>query len=341
MLSEEQFQLLADATLTKTAELGFRHAVENQKYIKKTIKDLKKELGRKSLKPSLIVSGGPSLHRMKSLETMKQKGFKGYIVSADGSMGHCLRNGIVPDFVVTVDPDPHRIIRWFGDPRLSQRPEDDYFERQDLDPALNTDQIARNNELIELVNHFGPKIKLIISTSSSPEIAQRCIDAGMELYWWNPLYDDYDNPESVTKKIYQMNKVPCMVTGGNVGASGWVFAHSILGCPSVILIGMDCSYPPGTAVRNTQYYEHLLELFPENPEKGLIKVYNPFLDETWITDPGYYWYAQIFKKMAPLASCVTYNCTEGGILFGDGIEFMKLSDVLDHLRDSAETTKMS
>jgi hypothetical protein len=269
------------------------------------------------------------------LETLKKKGFKGYIISADGSMGHCLRNGIVPDFVVTVDPDPHRIIRWFGDPRLSQRPEDDYFERQDLDPALNTDQIARNEELIELVNLFGPKIRLIISTSSSPEIAQRCISAGMELYWWNPLYDDYDNPESVTRRIYKMNKVPCMVTGGNVGASAWVFAHTILKSPAVILTGMDCSYPPGTQVRNTQYYEHLLELFPDNPEAGLVKIYNPYLNETWITDPGYFWYAQIFKQMAPHAPCITYNCTEGGILFGQGIEFARLADVLDYFNEAS------
>jgi len=340
MLTDEQFKLLADATLKKTASLGLKHAKENLKYIKKNIKDLQKELIGKTPQPSLIVSGGPSLHRTKSLEILKEKGFKGYIVSADGSMGHCLRNGIVPDFVVTVDPDPHRIIRWFGDPRLSQRPEDDYFERQDLDPALNTDQIARNNELIQLVNLFGPKIKLIISTSSSPEIAQRCIDAGMELYWWNPLYDDYENPDSITRKIYHMNKVPCMVTGGNVGASAWVFSHTILKSPAVILTGMDCSYPPGTPVRNTQYYEHLLELFPDRPETGLVEIYNPFLKETWITDPGYYWYAQIFKQMAPLASCVTYNCTEGGILFGEGIKFAKLSDTLNYfnsLKVSPET----
>jgi len=329
MLSEEQFSLLAEATLKKTAALGLKHASENLKYIKKTIKDLKRELRGQQPRPSLVVSGGPSLHRMKSLETIKEKGFNGYIVTADGSMGHCFRNGIIPDFVVTVDPDPHRIIRWFGDPRLSERPEDDYFERQDLDPALNTDQIAKNEELIELVNRFGPEIKLIISTSVTPEIAQRCIEAGMELYWWNPLYDDYENPESITRKIYEMNKVPCMVTGGNVGASAWVFAHTVLGSPAIILVGMDCSYPPGTSVRNTQYYEHLLELFPDNLERGLVKVYNPFLNETWITDPGYYWYAQIFQKMAPLASCITYNCTEGGILFGKGIEFARLSDVLD------------
>jgi len=96
----------------------------------------------------------------------------------------------------------------------------------------------------------------------------------------------------------------------------------------VIVVGLDCSYPPGTKVRNTQYYEHLKDIFPEDPTEGLVKIYNPHLEETWITDPGYYWYAQIFLQLVKMAPGKTYNCTEGGILFGEGIDFRKLSDVL-------------
>lgn len=328
MFNDEQFKMLSEATLKKTAALGLKHAKENLPFLNKTIRDLQKELKNEPKKPGLIVSGGPSLHKKKSIEVIRQSGFKGYIVSADGSFGHCLRNGLVPDFVVTVDPDPHRIIRWFGDPRLSERPVDDYFRRQDLDPALNKDEIERNEELLNLVNKYGPQVKLIISTSVSPEITQRCLDAGMKLYWWNPLYDDYDNPESVSKKVFKLNKVPCMVTGGNVGTSAWVFAQSILQCPQVLLVGMDCSYPPGTKVENTQYYEHLKEIFPENPTEGLVNIFNPHLQETWTTDPGYYWYAQIFLQLAKMAPGKTYNCTEGGILFGECIEFAQLSEVL-------------
>lgn len=328
MFSEEQFKLISEATLKKTAALGLQHARENLPYIEKTIKDLQRELQSESKRPTLVVSAGPSLHKRKSIDTIKDSGFKGYIVCADGAFGHCLRSGLIPDFVLTVDPDPHRIIRWFGDPRLAERPEDDYFRRQDLDPALNKDEFDRNEELLNLVNRFGPQVKLIISTSASPEIALRCRDAGMQLYWWNPLYDDYDKPDSVSREVFQLNKVPCMVTGGNVGTSAWVFAQSILKSPDVIVVGMDCSYPPGTKVENTQYYEHLKDIFPEDPANGLVNIYNPHLEETWITDPGYYWYAQIFLQLVKMAPGKTHNCTEGGILFGEKIDFEKLSDVL-------------
>ncbi|MBF0328477.1 MAG: DUF115 domain-containing protein [Nitrospirae bacterium] len=328
MLSEEQLKLISEATLRKTAAIGLKHASENKAYLNKSIKDLRNELQSLPPKPSLVISAGPSLHRHKSIETIKDKGFNGHIIAVDGALGHCLRNGVVPDFVITVDPDPHRIIRWFGDPRLAERPVDDYFKRQDLDPAFRENEVARNAEMIELVNRYGSKIKAIISTSVSSEITRRCLEAGMELYWWNPLYDDYDAPESVTRKIRKLNGVPCMVTGGNVGTSAWVFTHTILKSPEVVLVGMDFSYPPGTDVVNTQYYEHLKEIFPDDPSKGLIFINNPHTGETLCTDPAYYWYNINFLNMAPLASCKTYNCSEGGILFGNGVEFRKLSEVL-------------
>lgn len=328
MLSDRQLKLISDVTFKKTAEIGFKHARNNTSFIEKTVRDLKKMTHSKKSDVSLVISAGPSLHREKSIETIKEEQFTGNIIAVDGSLGHCLRNGVVPEYVITVDPHPDRIIRWFGDPRLEERPDDDYFKRQDLDPALNRDEVARNKELIGLVNEYGPQIKVIISTSVSPEITRRCLDAGMELFWWNPIYDDYDDQDSLTRQIYQLNRVPCMATGGNCGTSAWIFSHAILESLATLLVGMDFSYPPGTNVRNTQYYEILMECIPDNPEKGLIEVYNPYLDEIWLTDPAYYWYRINFLNMVKEAPCKTYNCTEGGILFGEGIEFMTLKEAL-------------
>lgn len=323
-LNRKELELISQATLSKTGQIGLKHAQLNAAYIKQTIKDLRPA----DRKPALVISAGPSLHSKKSLDTIKKSGFSGHLVAVDGTLGHCLRNGIIPDYVVTVDPHLHRIIRWFGDPHLSKRPEDDYFRRQDLDPALNKCEMERNDELIRLVNLHGHKIKVIISTSVSPEITRRCLDAGMQLYWWNPLYDDFSDRKSYSRRIYEFTKAPCMVTGGNCGTSAWVFAHAVLSSPDIIMVGMDLSYPPGTTVDKTQYYDILCELFPDNPEYGLIKVYNPYLRKSCFTDPAYYWYAQSFLQMAGLAHCKTYNCTEGGILFGKGIVFSELSKTL-------------
>jgi len=323
---------ITEGTYRRCIERGIEHARLNQRYIKKTIKDLRRELAGGPPRPSLVVSGGPSLHSNKHIQVFKNEEFNGTIIAADGSMGHCLRHGIVPDYVITVDPDPHRIIRWFGDTRLAERPEDDYFQRQDLDPEIRENEIRRNEETIELVNTYGPQIKLIISTSVTPEITERALEAGMDLYWWTPLYDDFGLDDSASKQLCRELKVPCMTTGGNVGSSCWVFAQAILQSDPILMVGMDFSYPPGTDVYNTQYYDVLKDLFPDDPSKGLISVYNPHLDQDWQTDPAYYWYSKCFQEMVPAAVGKTINCTEGGILFGDGIEWKTFQQALQELK---------
>lgn len=328
---EDFLKEISRATYRKCIDLGLEHARRNKPYVQKTIRDLSRELKGDRGGPALVVSGGPSLHARKHIAVLKEEGFGGRLVAADGSMGHCLRNGIVPDFVLTVDPDPHRVIRWFGDPRLSERPEDDYFKRQDIDPEINEREAEKNRETIDLVNRYGPEIKLVISTSVTPEITERALEAGMDLYWWNPLYDDFDDPDSASRTLCRELKVPCMTTGGNVGSSCWVFAQAILQSDPVLMVGMDFSYPPGTDVYNTQYYDVLKELYPEEPEKGLIKVHNPHLDEVWLTDPAYYWYSRGFKDMLAGAGGRTVNCTEGGILFGDGVEWKPFRQALGEL----------
>lgn len=323
---------LQAATFRKTIDESVKNARSNRSYIRNTIRDLSRELSPQKSRPALVVSGGPSLHKNNHLKTLKEIGFDGYVVAADGAMGHCLRNGVVPDFVLTVDPDPHRIIRWFGDPQLQNRPEDDYFKRQDLDPELNNDEERKNQETIELVNRYGPRIRLVISTSVTPEITRRALEAQMELYWWNPLFDDFEDAESYSRRLFRENKAPCMTTGGNVGSSCWVFAQAILRSDPVLMLGMDFSYPPGTNVYNTQYYEVLKDLYPDRPERGLFEIYNPHLSETWLTDPGYYWYLQNFLQMIKAANGKTINCTEGGILFGDGIVWMPFDEALTDVK---------
>jgi hypothetical protein len=326
------FEKLSQGTYRKCIERGQEHAMGNRGFINKTIKDLGRELELEEKRAALVISGGPSLHKKQHISVLREEGFNGYIVAADGAMGHCLRNDIIPDFVLTVDPDPHRIIRWFGDPFLDDRPDDDYFRRQDIDPAHNADEVARNRETMALVNRFGPRIKLIISTSVTPQITRRALEAGMELYWWTPLYDDFEDADSRSKALCRELKVPCMTTGGNVGSSCWVFAQAILRSDPVLMVGMDFSYPPGTDVYNTQYYDVLKDLYPDAPHKGLIEVYNPVLEEVWVTDPAYYWYARNFREMMGAALGRTINCTEGGILFGDGVVWKPFREALKESR---------
>ena len=66
-------------------------------------------------------------------------------------------------------------------------------------------------------------------------------------------------------------------------------------------------------------------MFGDETAEAFIQVENPYTGETWFTDPAYYWYNQTFLQLAMEAGCTTVNCTEGGILFGEGIDFAPLS----------------
>ena len=151
----------------------------------------------------------------------------------------------------------------------------------------------------------------------------------MELYWWNPMMDDAESPESVSRQLYRLNRVPCMVSGGNVGTAAWIFAHQVLSQREVAVVGMDLGYPPGTPLMRTQYYTELKTLFGDEADEAMIPVENPYTGETWSADPAYFWYRKCFLELAAQADCVTSNCTEGGILFGKGVRWTPLEEFLE------------
>nr|MBI3611651.1 DUF115 domain-containing protein [Nitrospirota bacterium] len=327
-LKQAELDLVAQATLKKTMEEGFRHAQENLPYMKQSMLDVPRPAPAKG--PSAIaMSAGPSLHRRNTIQTMLESGYKDTVVASDGALGYCLRNGLIPDYVMTVDPHPYWIMRWFGDPDLKNRPDDGYFRRQDLDPTLNSRERERNEEMIALVNAHGPKIKVIIATCVAPNVARRCLEAGMSLYWWNPICDDYDDSGSHTRRLYDLTGMPCMVSGGNCGAAAWIFARGILEKDPVAFVGMDLGYAPGTPLGKTQYYHELIKFYPEERlAEAYVQVHNPYLNETWYADPTYYWYRQSFLDMVKQFGWTAYNCTEGGTLFGEGIVPMGLGEFI-------------
>ena len=314
---------LTEATFERVAAVGLANAERNQRVIRHSILELAEaSLGEGN--SAVVVAAGPSLHRRRSLERLKASAFTGTIVAVDGALGACLRHGVTPHVVVTVDPHAERIVRWFGDPMLVAPPRDDYFRRQEMDPAHAHDEIMANRVLIELVDRCGPGMKVAIATSAAPAVVDRCEKAGMTLYWRNPMYDDYDRPGSLSRRLHAMNGLPCLNGGGNVGTAAWVVTHAVLGKTRVGLLGMDFGYVPGTPYARTQYYPELRELLGDGFAEAFIHVENPFVSETWLTDPAYYWFRDVFLEMAGAAGCETFNCTEGGILFGANVPMAAL-----------------
>lgn len=331
-LALELVENMASITLNRIGEVGISNARENLSLLKRgrSLKDLRElEIGKGDR--AVIIAAGPSLHRGNVAQQLLSHRFDGAIIATDSAMRYCLRHNIVPDLVVTLDPHSKRIVRWFGDSDLkhSDLEADDYFSRQDMDRAF-ADEMRANEEILELLDRHGKHIKLALSTSASPAVVDRALQVGMEIFWWNPMYDDPAIERGLTQQLFEMNGLPCMNAGGNVGSACWMMADAVLGKKHVGLTGVDLSYYDGTPYQNTQYYYEAVDLVgQENLDLLYVRIFNPYLKKWFFTDPAYLWYRNIFLEMAQEADCVTYNCTEGGILFGENIVFVPFEDFLN------------
>jgi hypothetical protein len=277
---------------------------------------------------AVIVAAGPSMQRFQHTKVLKELNYRGTVIATESAIATCLRQGIVPHLVVSLDPHPSRIVRWLGDPSLNETSiqGDDYYRRQDMDPAF-ANELAHNRTLLALLDEYGSQIKIALSTSASQAVVDRVRAIGMQIYWWNPMLDDPDQPDSRTREAWKLNRFPCMNAGGNVGSACWMMADAVLGKARVALTGMDFSYYDDTPYSSTQYYHETVRLVGEENLASLYPRFkNPHTGSWFYTDPAYLWYRQAFLELVQDATCVTYNCTGGGILFGDGITHMSLED---------------
>ncbi|MBI4183313.1 MAG: hypothetical protein HY521_04880 [Proteobacteria bacterium] len=279
---------------------------------------------------AIVVAAGPSVRRRDPIRAIRDSGFRGALVVTESALAYCLRNGVVPHLAVSLDPHATRIVRWFGDPRLTAESisADDYFGRQDMDEAF-ANELKANREILSLLGRHGRDIRIALASSASEAVVERVLEAGMGVYWWNPMLDDPDAPGSVTRELQRMNGLPCVNAGGNVGTACWMMAGEVLGKAHVAVTGMDFSYYDGTPYRNTQYYNEAVALVGEERlDSVYVRLFNPHLGAWFYTDPAYYWYRQAFLELAVDSAVRTYNCTEGGILFGTGVEVVPLKEFL-------------
>lgn len=315
-----------------------RQAQANKLSVEKTLKDIPPLKGKKA-ESGIVISAGPSLHRRKVIQRIVDSHYQGTTIAVDGAYAACLRAGFYPDFVVTLDPNSTRVVRWFGDPDFeTHSKDDDYFVRQDLDVDFRKNSIEHNNMNIELVNKYGHRTKAIVATCSPINVVNRLKEGGLDMYWWNPLVDDPNGKDSITRQLFELNKAPCMNTGGNVGTAAWVFAATRLKLPKVALTGMDLGYYDDTPLEKTQTYYELMNhhlVSAQGVENFFMKCTFPLTGEKFYTDPTYFWYRQNLIDLLKLASdnVETFNCTEAGTLIDKEVlcatldEFIKSSSL--------------
>lgn len=318
------------------------HAWQNKPKIRKSLAVLERPSGVKA-ESCIVISAGPSVHRKNSIRRTLDSGYAGTVIAVDGAYVACLRSGLIPDYVVTLDPHTTRVVRWFGDPDFEENSRhDDYFQRQDLDVEFRKNSIEQNLRNIDLVNRHGARTRALVATTAPANVVKRIEEAGFDMYWWNPLVDDPRSPGSLTRQLHDINRLPCINTGGNVGGAAWTLASAHLKIPKVALAGMDFGYYADTPITMTQTYHELVHHAgsTDGLERFFCDFTFPLTGERFYTDPTYYWYRKNFLQLLEKSPSWTVNCTEGGTLFGDQIECLYLEEYVRRasgsVRDAGE-----
>jgi uncharacterized Rossmann fold enzyme len=306
------------------------HAQNNRGHIRKSLAELQIQAGAKA-ESCILISAGPSVHRKNSIRRILDAGYSGTVIAVDGAYLACIRNGLVPDYVVTLDPHTTRVVRWFGDHDFEENSRhDDYFQRQDLDVEFRKNSLEQNRQNIALVDKYGVHTRALVATTAPANVVRRIEEARFDAYWWNPLVDDTSQPDSLTRQLFQINRLQCINTGGNVGGAAWVLASAVMKIPRIALVGMDFGYYADTPLSMTQTYHELIHQCgtAEGIDRFFCDFTFPLTGEQFYTDPTYYWYRKNFLQLLEKSSAVTVNCTEGGTLFGPDIGCQYLHDFL-------------
>jgi len=329
-----------DSLVKKIPNIGYdwhkkeliKNANLNKKFIGRNIQEIP-EISKIKKDSCIIISAGPSIHKQQSIKKILDSNYTGTTIAVDGSYVSCIKAGLFPDFVITMDPHPTRVVRWFGDPDFEKHTiNDDYFTRQDLDLDFREDSVLHNKEIINLVDKNSQKSKLIISSTSSSTVTKRVIDTNFkDIFWYNPLVDDPEKKNSITRNLWELNKLPCINTGGTVGTVAWLIAASNLKFESIGLVGMDFGYHNEIPFDETQTYYELIDYVGSNIdfEKYFLFTENPVNGLKYYTDPTYYWYKKNFLDIVGrIPNAKTYNCTDGGTLVESPITLVKLDEFL-------------
>jgi len=260
---------------------------------------------------AIVIGRGPSVFKKNHLKMLVESDYRGTVFCTDGILIDALKAGVVPEkyknfLAVTVDGNREKIVKWYDDP---------------------------------LIDEHGKGIKAVLSTNVAHNVYERCRKAGIEVYWFHPLFDDYRSNESFSRLMKLMTTTeehkrgcPSVSCGGNTGTTCWVLSHALLRHSPTCLIGIDLGYPEGMPLEQTHYFSGLMDATKGNMQmvRSMYReVVNPG-GESAYADLVFWHYREAFLEMAAEVNpkFKTINATGGGTLFGENIEWMDFGEFL-------------
>lgn len=278
--------VISENTLRSKLGLWARNVRDNLPVIYSTgdAMDLPKVNG-----PVLCLAAGDSLYL--HMDEIDQ--FVGTTLSCERNLVPLLENGIVPDYVLSID----------GSDLLTK-----YIDHP-------------------LVDQYAEQMTGVFATTAAPSLVARWPG---EMYFFNPWIDNIREMKSVSLIFQEITKKSVMHTGGNCGTTLWFFAQLLKADP-VVMLGVDLAYPASTPdLSYTQIWDMVKEL-PEKEILALYRrETNPFgneiitdyafdaLKETWVT-----W-------IKGMESSHTIQCSDYSIVHEDPIKCMVFKDYLQN-----------
>lgn len=277
------------------------------------------EIDKGTMKPpgsAIIVGRGPSIFEKKHLELLAESDYHGCVICTDGSLIDTLKAGVVPDdgrevIAVTVDGNREKIWKWYDDP---------------------------------IVDKYGPNLKVILSTTAAVNVAERIEKTGAQIFWFLPIHDDFRMPQSFTEMQRMMTAteqnqkgVIMSQAGGHAGATAYIQSWALLRRSPVALIGLNLGYTKDTKLESTYYWPGLMES-AKGDVAAVRSVYKTVVDpngEPAIMDPVFLHYQEAFLNLVQMQPWWVrlINCTEGGAIFGRGIEWWPFKKFLEEYKN--------
>ncbi|MEX2192351.1 MAG: 6-hydroxymethylpterin diphosphokinase MptE-like protein [Nitrosarchaeum sp.] len=265
---------------------------------------------------AIVIGRGPSINKHRHLKLLAESNYQGTIVCCDGKLIDALNLGVTPDkfpkyFVITIDP---------------------YSSIRDL----------YDNPIVD---KYGSKIKGIFTVLTNHDAVERARQAGIQIHWIHSLFD-YDEGKKSFNKISslmiraknQLNGLPAIQTGGNVGTSAWFISWQILKCATIALIGINHGWEEDDSWETILTHGNNYKISKDLDRNSTIfnklfkKILNPDFNSYCILDPLFQFYSEALKEFIFRSPSwvTTINATEGGSIFGEKIKSMKFKNFLSN-----------